>query len=336
MAPADAANFGIGVVAEAEHITVAAEALAELRRQRQPLPRRAEQDLGRAKGAGREHDEVGRDLHQRAVEGLAIAVEHFVPDAPLPVQTFDELNVDVREDLGAVVVGVREVVHEGRVLRALVAPGDAVAAQRALALLDADMIDAVGERHVDVGAIELLVHRGGRRVMRGQLRQLRPVLRIRIRLQHGAGVTIRVGQHRGGVVPQGRRPVRILEDPWLRFDRNVGVDQRGAAEAASDDDVDVGIDPEIELCAPRSDVAVGRVNLQVLGRLGNGVRELARLPLGPALEQAHRLPGSRQPRCGNATAITRADHNGRVMVFHRAGGRREALPHWGSPYTEPQ
>ena len=150
---ADAVDGDVAVVGEAEHVAVAGEAVAKAIGERQARLARAQQDLGRAQRAGAEHDDVRTHEHRRCFEPFAAGVERLEVDEPMVVAPFEPTHGDTREDLRAVRFRVGQVVHLRRVLGADVATRDAVSAERACALLDADMVDAVGERDVDRRAI---------------------------------------------------------------------------------------------------------------------------------------------------------------------------------------
>ena len=100
-------------------------------------------------------------------------------DEPAVVTPFDVPHLDLRVDLRAVIPGVGEVVHDQRVLGGVVAAADAVAAQPAGLLVDADVIDAVGVVvDVDRRPVEPLPESVTRRFECGELLELREVLRI--------------------------------------------------------------------------------------------------------------------------------------------------------------
>ena len=91
--------------------------------------------------AASDHD-VGRDEEVRRLERLAPFAEQLVVHDPPPVAPLQRADRDLGEDLGAVVPGVGQVVHERRVLRPVVAAGDAVAAVDAGLLLHAGAVRA--------------------------------------------------------------------------------------------------------------------------------------------------------------------------------------------------
>ena len=155
MAPTHAVDLVVGVVAEGEHVAVAGEALAHLGRQRQTDLLRAEQNLRRAEGPGRQNDDIRLDELIRRVEYLAAGGERPVGDEPAPAGTLrDRTDRDLGVDLGAVVVGVGEIVHEDGVLGTEVAARHAVSGEGARLLVDTGHIDVVLEADVDVQPVE--------------------------------------------------------------------------------------------------------------------------------------------------------------------------------------
>ena len=99
---------------------------------------------------------------RRRVEGVVAEPERLVADRPPVVGPLDPADLELGEHLRAVLDGIGEVVHQQRVLGPVVAAGDAVATAGACLLLDADVVRAGLERHVDGGAVALRVP--GRRV----------------------------------------------------------------------------------------------------------------------------------------------------------------------------
>ncbi|HZV75962.1 MAG TPA: hypothetical protein VFF79_19810 [Conexibacter sp.] len=81
-------------------------------------------------------------------------------------------------------------------------------------LLDADVVDAVLEGHVDRRTVEATaaVDRPGRALERLELRQLRSVVRVGLRLEHLLGAPIALRQARRHVGAQLLRPRRVVED----------------------------------------------------------------------------------------------------------------------------
>ena len=206
----------------------------------------------------------------------------------------------------------------------MVAARDAVAAEYARLLLDADGVGAVLERDVDRHAVEVLLepHRRGRFFHRFELEQLRIMVRIALRAEHLLGPRTILLQNGLGVVPNGFGPDGIFEDAVIGFEGHVCVDQRGAAEPAADEHVDVAIEPEIVEAGLGASVAFRLIDLGFAAYLPVRVGILARLHLLAALEQAHLLPGPRQARGGNRPPVAGAHDDDLIMIaniFERSG-----------------
>ena len=116
-------------------------------------------------------------------------------------------------------------------------------------------------------------------------------------------------------------PARIVEDTGLRFEGDVGVDQRRTAQAATDHHVLLGVDVQIEQPGARTDVAVRVVHLQFLGGCQHRVRVFAGLYLPAPFQQADPLAGAGQARRRDPAAVTRADDDHVVMFLDVADGR---------------
>jgi hypothetical protein len=248
-APADAVDLDLAVVAEPQHVAVPGEPLTEAVRQGKPALPRAEQDLGRAERPCGEDDHVGRDRELGRVEALASGVEQLVVHEPTVVPALHGADGDLREDGGPVVPRVREVVHQHRVLRGVVAAGDAVAAQPARLPRDPDVVDAVFEGDVDGRAIEPAAGRAGRALERVELLQADRVGK-RCRPEHLAGVRVALREQPVGVRLNLLRPDGILEDARIRFEGDVRVHERRAAEPAADENVLVGVHVEVVQARP--------------------------------------------------------------------------------------
>ena len=327
-AEADGVDRPVAVVGEAEHVAVAAEVLAELVGERQAVLLRAQQDLRRAEGAGGDHHHVGGDEQLGGVEALAAGAQHLEVDHPLAVVALlDPAHRALGEDLGAVAPGVRHVVHQRRVLRPVVAAGHAVAAVDAGLLRDAGGVHRVLEVDVDRRPVEALTvaQRLGRRLQRVELGEPGVGLRIGVGLQHRLGPLVAGLQPRVDVGADRGRPARVLPHARYGFQGHVGVDQRGAAEAAADQHVLALVDVELEHAERRAEVAVRRVELHLLGGLDLGVRVLPRVDLAAALEQADALPRARQPRGGDAAPVARSHDDDGVVFLHLLDRRRQAF-----------
>jgi hypothetical protein len=98
----DAVDRNIAIVAEGEKIAVAGEALAELRRELEAVPCRAQQDFGRAQRAGAKHDDVGFDRALLGREAAGWGVERKEDHPPAAAAAgLDPLQLHFAYDGGA-------------------------------------------------------------------------------------------------------------------------------------------------------------------------------------------------------------------------------------------
>ena len=114
---------------------------------------------------------------------------------------------------------------------------------------------------------------------------------------------------------QRRGPPRIVEDAWIGRQGHIRVDERRTAKSATDNNIEVWIETEVEERRVRPEVPLGGIYLDVAGRFEECFWVLARVPLQAALEHADRAPGACQPRRGNATAVAGADDHDVVMLL---------------------
>ena len=323
------AGLPVAVVAQREHVAVAGEALAEAVRQRQALRLGAQQDLGRAQGAGAEHHHVGRDAAPAGgpLRGRAFGAPQgdlVEEHAPARAVALDVADPRAREDLRAVAMRVGQVVHARGVLRAHVAAAGAIAAQVAARLRHAEGVHLVDEVHRDRRALEGLLHRRGRFLQRQQLVQRREVFRILgigRRVEHLPG-PCDVGVEQLRVAAELGRPGRGVEQARVDLQRDVGIDQRGAAQAAAHHRQHVVVQVQVVQAVGRAELAARTVDLHVGLRGGEVVRELAGQDLAAALQHADRLAGPREARSRHAGAIAGTDHDHRVVrgdLAERAG-----------------
>ena len=305
----------IGVVGEGQHVAVAREPVPEPVRQRQPQVPGAQQDLRGPERPGREHHDVGGDEPGRAARSLAEDVEAHPPGA---LAAPHRLHRHLGEDVRPVRVRVGEVVHQGRVLGTVVAAGAAVAAQVARVLPYPGRVRAADERHVKVGADDLAAEAGRRLLERLQFGYVRPRLRVRVRAEHLPGRAHERPQHLG-VLPQRLRPPVVGEDRVARLEGHARVDQRGAAEPAARQHGDVGTHLEVEQADRGPVVRLGGVDLDLPRGRQRGVRVLPRVQLLAPLEHAHVPPGPRDAGGGDRPAVSRANHNRRVVGLYLIG-----------------
>ena len=290
----DAIDLLVGVVRKADDVAVAGETLAHVPRDRHARGARAQENFGGADGAGTEHHDVSGDEQLRRPELFATKAEWVeVYDPAALWRAFETPDRHVREDLRTVVHGVGEIIHQRGILRLVIAAAHAVAAENARLLFDADVVHAVGERDVDVE----LSHREPKSLTRALER---PVLgeggevvgvgvgsehrlRARVALLH----RLRVGADRGG-------PDRVVEHARIGPQRDVGIDERGAAEPAAREHNHLVAHVKIEECSRLADVVFRQVRLQLTLRFERGFGKLAGLALGAAFKHADRAAGARK------------------------------------------
>ena len=293
----------------------------------QALLPRPQEDLGRAERTGREDHHVRRDRLLGGGELLAVVPERIEEHPPASALGAHIGDAHLGEDLGAVVVGVGDVGHLHSVLGADVAPSAAVAAQRAGWLLDACVVDLALERHVNRRPHDVLVHGVAADLERLQLCE-RLIVGIGHRPQHllCARKALLARLIGGDLL----RPYGVVPHARVGWQRNVGVDERAAAEAAADEDVDVVAEMQIiEPEARARDVEAVLGDLELLLRLDQAVGKIADGELAPALEHGNAFARTREPRGGYATAIARADDDHVVAQLQIADGLRQS-PHGSS------
>ena len=327
-AEADPVDRHVVVVAEGQDVTVAGKGGAETGRRRQTALMGAQQDLGRAQRAGRQHHDARRNACLVGREIAPAQPLRHVADGPSLAAPLDRPHADTAEDLRAAGHGVRQVVHQRGVLGADIAARAAIAAQRAGALMDTGAVDAVGEGHVDRRPRTVGAHRRARALERLEFVQVGTVLRIGRGRQHGDRPRIAFLQV--GIV-DARRPLQIVEHALVGLQRHVGVDQGRAAQTASHQDVHVGIDAKIvDACRSAVRADLRALELELPECLGRRVGILARQPFQPALEKRHAVAHARQARGRHAATVARTDDDGVVVRQHRRQGLRQSL-HGHSP-----
>jgi hypothetical protein len=325
-------------VTSRQQVAVAAEARAELAAHARERAAVAEQQVRRAQRPGAQHEAVAGEPEQRRRPAVLLrhsgfSIERRVADrVAATVERFQRPHVGERADLGAVMLGMGEVVVVERVLGAEVAADVALAAQlagHAVAVVEvAELLldplagnrglPLVGERHGErrqepVQAVAL-----GRQLEGDRLRRAGVGLvleRVSLYADHPLDAVV-VGVEVGA----GHRPVLVsavaqvlLDEPALVLaQEDVGVDQRAAAEAGRDERVDPAERPVV--------VHAGQPALGVpeaLARAARAAGERAGGIRATALEQAHPLPGLRQPVGHHRASEARADDDG-VVVAHVA------------------
>ena len=324
MPDADGVDGQLGAVAEGDDVAVGREAPAQPVRQGEPLLARAQQDLGRAQRAGRQHDHVRR--HHAGLSGaVPAAVLPLEVDAPAALGRLgDVAHLGVGEDLGAVPCRIGQVGERHRVLGADVAAPAAVAAARAGGLRHAGRIDGCGEAHHHRGRDRRLAQRHAgalERLVLGALgRRLVPRRPHPARRPRVAFIDEPVRADLG-------RPHGIAEHAGVRPQRHAGIDQRPAAQPAADEHVHVLAEAHVVEAGRRAQAQALARQLHLAAQVGEAGRKLARDELAAALQHGHALARARQARGRHAAAIARAHHHHvvvRPQPIERAGEARHA------------
>ena len=113
------------------------------------------------------------------------------------------------------------------------------------------------------------------------------------------------------------RPHGIAEHARIGPERDAGVDERAAPQAAAHQDVHVLAQPHIVEPGGRAHAHPPARHLQLLPELGEAARELAGQELPPPLQHRHALAGPGEPRRRHPAAVARAHHH-RVIVRPQA------------------
>ena len=221
-------------------------------------------------------------------------------------------------------LGVGQIGDGDGVLGADIAARTAIAAQRAGRLGDAGGIHNVLEAHHHRRRYRRHAERCARRRERAIFGKLGRV-RIARRPEHGGGpLEAKLEQP---VLGKLRGPDGIGEHPCIGLERDGGIDERAAAEAAADQHVNVGAESKIEQPGARARAHLAAVQLQFAAKLRQAARKRTGRELLALLDDADALAGTRQPRGGDAAAIARADHDHVIGALDVALGRRERLLH---------
>ena len=80
--------------------------------------------------------------------------------------------------------------------------------------------------------------------------------------------------------------------------------------------MNVGAEPEIIKAGAGAGAHLAAVDLKLAAKLGQAARELTGHDLAPALDDANALPGARETRSGNATAIAGTDDDYVIGGLH--------------------
>ena len=292
---------------ERQRVAIAGEARAERRRQpRQPLAV-LQQQPARSERAG------GEDEHRRAhlaVGRVLQVAEADRPRAALAGRRIDAQDLVQREDLGAMLLGARDIRDVDGVLRHPRA-ADVAAAEVVAALLKraAERVAPVlAEVHRDRQALGGQARVRRHRVERADLRQ-RGLGRGRAGVERRLGAVVVRPQR---VRVDRRGPGRIVEDVVGRAQLDVRVDERPAADAGAGHDRDVAHDPQVE--QPAGVVArVPEHPRRLLGAVGI----VAGPEAAPALQDAHAPARLREPARGDPAAEPGADDHRVVGGLHR-------------------
>ncbi len=240
-------------------------------------------------------------------------IEHLVMNDPKPVLLLEIPHANLGIDFGAVVARVGQVVHQDGILCAVIAAGDAVAAERACVLRHAGGVDPVFERDVDGRAVKLFLEGSSRLLKRLEFRERGKVVRIRSRSQHLLRELIPGLQAGRNVGPELVGPARIVKHARLGGKRYIRIHQRRPTQSAAAEDIDVIVDAHVVKAGPGAQKSVGRIHLGLGEHLGQGIGIFSGLEFAAAFEDAHLLAGARQSRRGDGAAITRSDNHHGVM-----------------------
>src|SRR6185437_11760013 len=120
-----------------------------------------------------------------------------------------------------------------------------------------------------------------------------------------------------------RGPARVIEDTRLRGERYIGVDQRGAAEPAAAEHVDVVVEAKVVEPGTRAEKGLRGVDLHVVQHFRQRVRIFSRLKFHAALEHANLLAGAREAAGCDGAAIAGTDDHGCVVGLEVLDGGSE-------------
>ncbi len=203
-----------------------------------------------------------------------------------------------------------------RRLGADIAPAHAIATLRAGGLSDTRPIGTLGESNVYRCPLGAMAQRLCGQAQRLQL-QGAIFFGQRLRRQHLPGaVKTRVEPVIGA---QGFRPHIVFEDPGIRVEADVGVDEGRPANPASDESMHIAAEPKVEQGQRRSESLAGARNLRFALHLAKGRRKIAGQVFASALEHGHLQSELCEPRCRDAAAVPRPDNDGIVLSPHLRG-----------------
>ena len=215
------------------------------------------------------------------------------------------------EQLGAVAHGVGQIGHGDGVLGADVAAAAAIAATDAGRLLDAAGADGVVETDDDLGCDRITVDRAGG-------------LSKRLDLGVIEGLGIACGREPASrelvtfvelaVLGNLAGPDGVLEDARVGAQRDAGVDQGTAAEAAANQDVHVVAEAHVEETLLRSNRDRLAGDAHFLAHLRKAGGEFACHNFAPAFQHGNVEAGAGEARGGHAAAVTGADDQDVVRI----------------------
>ena len=170
-----------------------------------------------------------------------VAAEDDPPQ--IAADALDQPHVGAGEQLRAVVDGIGQIGRMDRGLGAGIATAHAVAALRAGRLRNAGRVGLVLEGDMQRRALDMMAEGGAGPLERGEFHRF-GCCRERLRGQHLAGAVI--ADIEAVIDPDFLGPGLVLEHHGIRGQADGGVDQRGAAETAADERVDVLADAKVE------------------------------------------------------------------------------------------
>ena len=116
------------------------------------------------------------------------------------------------------------------------------------------------------------------------------------------------------------RPYRIIKNPRLWLQTDIGIDQRGAAQATACQHMHVLAQPEIKQRRFRTGMQLALGNLKLGLERGQPLRKIARQKFLAPFKNTDRLATARKPRGGHPAAIARTYDNDVIMQTQLING----------------
>ena len=255
--------------------------------------------------------------------------------APVFTVALDMTHSGAREDLRAVLVRVRQIVHQRSVLRAVIAAAGAVSAQGAARLSNAEGIHLIPEVDRNRRPAEGLFHGLGRHLQRLQLIQRRKIIRVGFGIEHpqcAPGVLLErrfavselLGPERALVF----RSERALELARIHFQGHISIDKRGSAEPAAHQRPHIVVHVHVEHAVRAAQFSAAGIDLHFGRCLCHAIGVLAGPDLAATLQHAYALAGTREARGGDRGAVTRTYDHDRIFGPELGQRPRQGLHPW--------